>query len=195
MNTDQLFSAMKSVAPEFTMGQFEEMIPLLTESFVKHGDYLRTPGKNLRQFNFLVQGTARMFFRKKNGVECNIRLVMENDFIQDYESLLLNKPSNFFIQAIDDCQFIHIDYDQLESLFCSSQKWEHIARMINQYVLLDISRRALSHITLSHEEQYINLLEENPLLISRFSLEHIAAYLGIKRESLSRIRHRISKRF
>ena len=194
MKADKLFQEMKYLFPIITTQQLNELVPFLSETTIKHRQYLRTPGKNIRLLNFLTEGTARMFYRNKNGKEVNIRLAIENNFIQDYESLLLNTPSNFYIQAIEDCRFIHIDYNQLELLFVSNQQWEHIARMMNQLVLLDISNRALSHLLLSHEEQYKKLIEERPQLISRFSLEHIASYLGIKRESLSRIRNRIAKR-
>ncbi len=111
-----------------------------------------------------------------------------------YESLLLNKPTKFFIQATEDCEIIHIDYVQFEQLLNSTKSWEHCGRMINQFVLIETFRRIQAYMFDTPEQLYLKILEDEPYLIDKFSQENLASYIGVKRESLSRIRNRVAKR-
>lgn len=193
MSTKELFLVFKQITPDITDDELNQVIPLLTESKLKRGEHLVTPGKNLRQLNFIVKGAGRMYYSDNNENETNILLVIENGFLHDYESLLLNEPTKFFIQATEHCEIIHIDYSGFEQLLNSTKNWEHCGRMINQFVLIGAFRRIQAFRFLSPEQLYKKLLEDEPYLIERFSQEYIAGYIGVKRESLSRIKKRFAK--
>lgn len=194
MQTGQLFQVIKHMTPDISDEELNALLPILTESKLKRGEHLVHAGNNFRQINFIVKGAGRMYYIDNDGNETNILLVVENGFLHDYESLLLNLPTKFFIQATEDCEFIHIDYQKFEQLLNSTKNWEHCGRMINQFVLIGVFRRVQAFRFYSPEELYLKILEEEPYLIDRFSQEHIAYYMGVKRESLSRIKNRIVKR-
>lgn len=197
MNYNNLLLAFKQIAPDFSQAELEQIIPLLSKSSYKKNEHIALAGQMSRKVNFVNSGSCRMYYSDKEGFEKNIILAIESHFIHDLESLLLNKPSTYHIQALEDSEIISIDYEKFDALLNSTKNWEHCGRMINQYVLVGVFRYVHALWTLSPEERYLKLFEEEPFLFNRFSLEHIASYLGIKRESLSRIRKRVAsqKRF
>jgi CRP-like cAMP-binding protein len=193
MSTQQLFHVFKQITPEITDDELSQVMPLLTESKLKRGQHLVTPGQNLRQINFIVKGAGRMYYSDNDENETNILLVIENGFLHDYESLLLNTSTKFFIQATEYCEIMHIDYSGFEKLLNSTKNWEHCGRIINQFVLIGVFRRVQAFRFLSPEQLYLKLIEDEPHLVERFSQEYIAGYIGVKRESLSRIKKRFAK--
>ncbi len=194
MQISQLFQMLKYITPDISSTELGDLLPILTESKLKRGDHLVSPGNNFRQINFIVKGSGRMYHVDSNGNETNILMVIENGFLHDYESLLLNKPTNFFIQATEDCEIIHIDYLQFDQLLNSTKSWEHCGRMINQFVLIETFRRIHAYMFDSPEQIYLNILKDEPYLMDRFSQENLASYIGVKRESLSRIKNRVARR-
>ncbi|MES2764891.1 MAG: Crp/Fnr family transcriptional regulator [Bacteroidota bacterium] len=195
MSVSQLLQVMKYMSPGIPDEELDNLLLMLSEGQVSRGEHLVTAGQNFRFINFITKGAARMYHLHKNGNETNIILGVENDFVQDYESLIKGKTSDFYVQATEDSSFIHIDYNKFEELLGSTKHWEHCGRMINQFVLLGVFASAQSFMFLTPQERYLKLLREQPRLIQRFSQEHIASYLGIKRESLSRIKNRVARRF
>lgn len=197
MNFENLLLAFKQITPDFLPTELEQIIPLLSKSVYKKNEHIVHAGQMSRQVNFVNSGSCRMYYSDNEGFEKNIILAIEGHFIHDLESLFINKPSTYHIQALEDTEIVSIDYGKFDVLLNSTKNWEHCGRMINQYVLVGVFRYVHALWTLSPEERYLKLFEEEPFLFNRFSLEHIASYLGIKRESLSRIRKRIAsqKRF
>ncbi len=197
MNYNNLLLAFKQITPDFTQAELEQITPLLSKSSYKKNEHIVLAGQMSRKVNFVYSGSCRMYYSDKESFEKNIILAIEGHFIHDLESLIMNKPSTYHIEALEDSEIISIDYEKFDILLNSTKNWEHCGRMINQYVLVGVFRYVHALWTLSPEERYLKLFEEEPFLFNRFSLEHIASYLGIKRESLSRIRKRIAsqKRF
>lgn len=193
MKYSYLFEAIKSISPNITTTELEQIIPLLQQNKFKKGQFIVCPGQNHRKFNFIEKGSGRMYHVKSDGTECNIILGIEGNFLQDYESLIYNRPSAFFVQALEDSEIISIDYEKFEQLLSSTINWEHCGRLINQFILIGVFKHVQSLMFLQPEEIYLRLLREEPYLLERFSLEHIATYIGVKRESLSRIRKRLVK--
>jgi len=194
MQINQLFQAIKHMAPDISEKELHDLLPRLTESKFKRGDHLISAGNNFRQINFIVKGSGRMYRVDSNGNETNVLWVIENGLLHDYESLLLNKPTKFYIQATEDCEIIHIDYVQFEQLLNPTKSWEHCGRMINQFVLIETFRRIQAYMFDTPEQLYLKILEDEPYLIDKFSQENLASYIGVKRESLSRIKNRVAKR-
>jgi|GEM_PF-1495849 len=194
MQINQLFQVFRHITPDISEEELGDLLPMLTESKLNRSDHLVTAGTNFRKINFIVKGSGRMYHVDNNGNETNILLVIENDFLHDYESLLLDHPTKFFIQATGDCEFIHIDYRRFEQLLNSTKSWEHCGRMINQFILIETFRQVQAFRFGSAEQLYLKILAAEPYLIDRFSQGNLASYIGVKRESLSRIKNRVAKR-
>jgi len=187
-----LIRSLTYISPGITPDEIEQLLPLLTIKCYSKNEHIVLPGQESRQFNFIEKGSARMYNRDKEGIERNILLGIEGSFIQDYESLVLNRPSSFYVQVLENSEVVHIDFEQYSQLMNTSLNWATCGRMTNQFILMGVMKRMRSFLMLTPEQIYMNILREEPYLLERFSLEHIASYIGIKRESLSRIRKRLS---
>ena len=194
MSTNILLQAIRQITPAISADELKQLLPALSERKINKGEHLVMNGSNFRYLTFIVTGALRLYHISPEGNETNILLSIDNNFINDYESLLHNKPADYNIQATADSELILIDYNKFEHLLSSTKNWEHCGRMINQYVLMGIFSRVQSLLFLTPEQRYIKLLKTEPYLLEKFSQEHIASYIGVKRESLSRIRNRIVRK-
>ncbi len=142
---------------------------------------------------FVDKGVLRMYYLSPDGKEINTMFFFENDFATSFQSLLLQKPSRYFIQALDDCELITVAYDTLQNAYEHSQLWNKFGRIIAEKSYIISEKRIESLLFLDAEECYLNLVKTYPKVFDQVPLYHIASYLGIERESLSRLRKKLSK--
>lgn len=154
---------------------------------VKKNQDLQPIGVTCRTIYFVQSGLARIYYYK-DGNEITEYFAFENDIIVRAESLFTGKPSKKAIQAVEDTVFIGIPSAQLFELYDSFPDIERLFRKITESAYVDTVNRIESIQFHSAEERYNQLLSENPSMIQRIPLKHIASYLGITQVSLSRIR-------
>lgn len=106
-------------------------------------------------------------------------------------SFVSQTPSFEIISAITDCELITINKKDLEFLYDKYQKWERLGRRIIEEMFVESQQRIYSFITESAETRYKKLLKQYPDMIRDVPLKHIADFLGIKLQSLSRLRKTI----
>ena len=102
------------------------------------------------------------------------------------------KPALQFIDALEDTQLWLLHHDHLHRLYQEIPRFESFGRAMAENVVIGSQRRTASFLFDSPEERYLSLLRERPKVLERIPLHHIASYLGIKPESLSRIRKRLA---
>ncbi len=100
------------------------------------------------------------------------------------------KPSTFRIEAIESSILRTITYAQMENAFDQSRKLERFGRILVTEIMTVLGRKIIDLQTKTAEERYDDLLQEHPDIFQRAKLGHIATYLGITQQSLSRIRSR-----
>ncbi len=154
---------------------------------VKKNQDLQPIGVTCRTIYFVHSGLARIYYYK-DGNEITEYFAFENDIIVRAESLFTGKPSKKAIQAVEDTAFFGIPSAQLFELYDSFPDIERLFRKITESAYVDTVNRIESIQFHSAEERYNQLLSENPSMIQRIPLKHIASYLGITQVSLSRIR-------
>ena len=171
-----------------------ERIKMLEQNLFKmitKGNVLIKEGDFPKHDFIVIKGALREYCLK-DGMEKTIEFYVEEDTIFS-DSAFNGKPSNSYLVSETDC-----------ILLGSSEKEEHIFRtnfprinsFCNSFIKKEIIKRQLkySNYSISNpEERYLNLLQNKPYLLQRFSQYHIASYIGVKPESLSRIKKRISK--
>lgn len=133
----------------------------------------------------------RSFYHQKEG-EKILYFSKEGDWISDYKSFLNQKPSKINIQAIEDTEVLSISFTSLNQLDAQIPNWDKVARHFFENRFQE-SESALE-VRLNHtiEERYIKLLKEERTILERVPLYMIAQYIGIKPESLSRLRRRLT---
>ena len=118
---------------------------------------------------------------------------MENKFIVDYESFITSKHSIFYIEALENSKIFYYKKETVEKLFNLYHNWEKFGRIIAEQVFIISQKRFQSLLFQTAEQRYLGLLKEFPEIFQRVPQYLIASYLGIKPQSLSRIRKQISR--
>lgn len=156
--------------------------------------FLLKAGEVCRSEVFIVKGCIRTYFIDKKGLETILTFGTENWWIGDIASFNDQTPSKMFIEAIEDCEVLEIQYESKIRLTQAIPKLEHMYLILIQKHLTAYQERLFGNIALSAEERYDIFLDKYPQLPQRISQHLIASYLGISPEFLSRIRNRKSKK-
>lgn len=171
------------------------------ELFYKYFKYCELPKNTLYQKqyeipqfqNFIVSGFMRKFYIDDNGNEITVEINREPRFMSSYTSLIDRTPATESLQSITECKILRIKREDMDYVFENSSSIKQYTSQLFQKIIEEKSEKILELTTLSGEERYIKLLKESPKLIQNVPLQYIASFLGMKPESLSRIRKKLSK--
>ncbi|RZK14814.1 MAG: Crp/Fnr family transcriptional regulator [Pedobacter sp.] len=149
---------------------------------------LLSVGERSNTIYFIVSGAARIFYLNKEGKETNTWFLFENELLISVYSFYTGKPSFEYIETLEDCRLIAVKRDKLDELYLQYMEFNFSGRKLTEFYHMRNEIQANELRMLSAKERYQNLLDRNPQLFQRVSLGHIASYLGISQETLSRIR-------
>lgn len=161
---------------------------------VKKGDILVREGELFKSAIHVVSGLFRAYCITSEGEDRTIYFSDRSSNIGVPCCLYEDKPSNLYIEALEDSLVVLLDVDKFETI---ALKHPRLLRFLNRQLkqaVIQSSGKVLSLITLSPQERYLALQSENPSLLKRVQQKHIASYLGVTPVSLSRIKRRISER-
>jgi CRP/FNR family transcriptional regulator, anaerobic regulatory protein len=168
----------------------EQLKECLKVKRYRKNDYLIREGQVSREIGFVSEGLFRMFYLM-DGKEVNMHFFFENAFVVPYQSFLTQQPTRNYIQALEDAEVISFSFDDLQKAYHDSHEWERFGRVVAENSFIHTTERVESFLFLSGEQRYLELMNHQPEILDRVPLYHIASYLGIERESLSRIRRKI----
>ncbi|QIP16155.1 Crp/Fnr family transcriptional regulator [Spirosoma aureum] len=137
---------------------------------------------------FIAEGAARAYYLK-GGKEITDWFAFENDFISSINSFFLDVPSPHFIELIEPSILIEVSRDTMLELCDKHHSFERLCRVIVTKTMLQLQQRIVSVQFEPAHQKLENLLAIRPDITNRVPLGHIASYLGITLETLSRIRH------
>jgi CRP-like cAMP-binding protein len=166
--------------------------PYLIERTFEKEEYVLTPGSCCREMSFVTSGVYRMFYLAE-GKEINVHFFFDDHFMVDYGSFLHQTPSRFFIQAIERSEAVSFDHEVLWRAYDQSKNWERFGRLMAELCSAMVTDRLEMFLFMDGKERYLQLMRDNPGIFDKLPLYHLASYLGMERESLSRIRQRISR--
>ncbi|OAD90724.1 cyclic nucleotide-binding protein [Aequorivita soesokkakensis] len=169
---------------------FAECIPI--RSF-KKGDILLREGQVCRDSYFVIEGCVRKYYII-DGDERTTAFYVEDESIASLQSYTNKTPANHYFECVEDCRLAVLNYEKEQELFKRVPKYEALCRMSMEGDFGEQQEALAKFMTSSPEERYKNLLETRPDLIQRVPQYHLASYLGVKPESLSRIRKRLAKK-
>jgi len=156
--------------------------------------YLLQEGNNWNNKAFVSKGLLRTYSVDKAGFEHVISFAMENWWIGDRESLLFGEPSRFNIDAIEDSGVVVIEKPKFDAICREIPSFNNMVHTILERSFIFSQNRIHDSISISIEERYLNFVQRYPSLAARVPLNMLASYLGVARETLSRIRHKTAKR-
>jgi len=152
-------------------------------------EYFVQTGQVCQYVGFIQSGLVR-YFVNQDGDEKIYDFGLENDFVCDYESFLPQKPCRRAIQAIEDTSLWVISRANLQRLFTELTHGERFGRIAIEQIFVRTIGQLVSLYTDSPERRYQAFLDEYPTLPARITQYHISSYVGVKPQSLSRIRAR-----
>ena len=164
------------------------LMPIIAvRKFDKKG-LLTRAGDVENYFNFVVKGLARKYYRKNNH-EYNTQISFEGQMILSQESFHSRQPSDYFVEAIEPTTVVSIHYMDMERLFNSSQRMEHLGRLIVTYSMVIKDRWQIQSVKMTPRERFLHFVTKNPELLQRVPQKFLASYLNIKPETFSRFKH------
>ena len=156
------------------------------------GDHFLQTGEINKYVGFLNKGLVRYYVFKENE-ESTFIFSKEGEFIADYQSFNNKTPSLQNIQAIEDCEFLVIDYEHVQEVFHTTPHGNLIGRLIIEQRFDSMVNQLLAIYMQNHEDRYRHFVKHYADLTQRIPQYLIASYVGVKPESLSRIRRRMVK--
>ena len=141
---------------------------------------------------FSLEGCVRLYYLV-DGEEKTTFFYTENQFITSMRSFTKKEPSNHYLECVENCCLALIPYRIEQELLTKFPKLESFARIVLEQELGNYQEMLSSYIISSPEQRYLNLMKNQPTLLQRIPLYQLASYIGVKPESLSRIRKRITQ--
>lgn len=151
------------------------------------GHVLYTQNNNSKNVFYIEKGFGRVFYLK-DGKDITHYFIVENGFSAPIESLFYNQPSRCGMELTENSIVRSANYFELEKLINESAPTWKAIQMIFVDVLKIFSDRLFTIQFQTAQERYITMLENYPDIFLHAQLGHIASYLGLTQETLSRIR-------
>ena len=165
--------------------QYFEPVSVLKNTIVE--DKNRIP----RYQYFVVSGIMRNYFYANSGEAITTDLNYSSRFFTSYNNFVNRCISDEIIESVTDCELLRIKRDDVDILFTESVILKDFTIRYLEKVFEEERSRIVELTTLTAEQRYLKLMEKAPNLILEVPLQTIASYLGIKPETLSRIRRKI----
>lgn len=146
-----------------------------------------------REIGFVYSGLVRAFYIDKNGNEISVGFIKENKYAIHYAAFITQTPSKYYFQCIEPTVMVNLAYEYLQEGYNRFPNIERCGRLIAEEVLKGQQRRIESFLFENAETRYLNFVKYNPNLFNRVSLSYLSSYLGIERQSLTRIRKKLSQ--
>ncbi|RYU94300.1 Crp/Fnr family transcriptional regulator [Emticicia agri] len=154
------------------------------------GDFLVREGQYASDTFFVLEGLVRQY-NLIDGEEKTTAFFTENQWVLSLGTA--DVPSKYYWICEEDCYLLIGNDQKAQNIFDQFPRLESIARKIVENAFIDYQHTINTYLTDSPEQRYIRLLESKPDLIQRIPQYQLASYIGVKPESLSRIRKRMAK--
>lgn len=158
------------------------------KKLVKKGSILLKEGHNVKNIYLVVDGCLRSYCTDKNGKEHTLQFGVKNWWISDYIAIHNNELASLTIECLKDSNVIEFNAKKLNEIFLLFPEYEPYQRHLLERHVVSLHQRILNQLQLTASERYDLFLEQYPEIEKYTRNYHIASYLGITPESLSRVR-------
>ena len=164
----------------------------LKELKVPKGRIILSAGQSVPHQYYVHSGCLRTYFLDSSGKEHTIQFAVSDWWISDYTAFFTGEKSILYIECIQDAVIYQISKDTMEKLYQEVPLIETFFRIKMERFFASFQKRILSDLAMSASEKYTRSLKTYPKIEQSIKNYHLASYLGITTESLSRIRKDLS---
>ena len=172
----------------FTPEDLMLMRSLSTVKKVRRKEFLLQEGEVCRYKIFIAKGLLKSYRLKDDGTELIMRFASENSWTTDHESFKIQTPSKDNIQALENTEVVLWTRENLAKLHTAIPAFKSYMERLVDSGLKASQERILRILGYSSEEKYEDFIATFPDVFRRVPLHMVASYLGVSRETLSRIR-------
>lgn len=172
---------------EISVSSLDKLFEIATKRQLAKGEIILKQGQICKTIMFVEKGYLRTFINK-DGAEINTDFTFEGNFTTNLKSLRSASSADNSIQAGEITTLYEFDKDKLLDLYRVSAEIESFGRKLLEQLLIAQEEHTNLFKIYSPTERYHYLQMNNPEILQRISLSQLSSYLGIARETLSRIR-------
>ena len=193
-NDQYYYNAFLKWLSHLTAEEIEETKAMLKIKKLNKGDFFVESGTIQKELGFVVEGLLRRFYINDKGSDITTGFIKEYEYVTDYPAFINQKPTKNFLQCLEPSVVVAISYEGIQTSYQQFKNGQLYGRLMAEKVLTLYNDRIEGFLFLTAEERYLKFISEYPDLMNRVSLTHLSSFLGIERQSLSRIRKRIATR-
>ena len=168
----------------------EQFSSSFREVKIRKRQFIVQPNFTVKNRHFVLQGAFRAYVVGDEGHDHTIAFAIEEWWITDYNSYILQKPATMFVVALEDSTILEISYEKEQQLKQDNHKFETFFRIRAERTAAFMQQRIISNLTQTAEERFEYFIERYPSIVQRLPQYALASYLGMTTEFLSRIRNK-----
>ncbi len=177
---------------ELTDEESELVKKLFSAKSVKQGETILEEGRICNSLYFVSKGLLRHYIND-DGKELNIHFSEENTFVCDYNSFIDQTKSEKTIEALEDTDLYVISRDNLQQFYDNTSFGDRFGRLLLENIFTSVIKHIISVHRDTAEQRYLNYIQNFNHLQQRIPQFHIASFIGVTPQSLSRIRRRLAQ--
>ncbi|ASU32190.1 Crp/Fnr family transcriptional regulator [Mucilaginibacter xinganensis] len=185
-------AGLKNFITQYTQletAELDNIVSRFKSRKVKKNDFLLSEGDTCKDLVFVQEGCLRLYY-VANEIEVSVWFAFKNSSAIDIYSFISEKPSGYFLQAIEDSEILYLPKTELNKLYHTHPKMQEMMRCFWEDAMLTLLDRFTALQRDSAEQRYLNLLTQPPY-IQKIPQKYLASFIGVTPTSLSRIRKNI----
>lgn len=167
----------------------------LKTAYFKKGEIIHYAGDVCSKMMFLNSGLARAYLLDENGKDFTWSIFfndenaeMTNLFIVDYDSFINQTRSKISIEILEDCEVVVSSYEDIQFFYNNLKKGDRFGRLMSQEAYSYLHNYFITRQTYSAKERFDDFMQRTPYLLEKVPQYHIASFLGITPQHLSRLK-------
>jgi CRP-like cAMP-binding protein len=185
--------ALRNICPELSDEEITFMLNSVTITELKAKEMYLKPGDVQESLVFSYRGLLRSFYINDKGEDITISFIKENNYATDYGAFISQQPSKYFIETLEPCILINVSYNSIQECYSKFKNCEKYGRVIAEKHLIREHNRINDFLFNNAEQRYINFISKHADILNRISVTNLSSYLGMKRQTLTRIRKELTK--
>jgi CRP-like cAMP-binding protein len=166
----------------------KQLSSICREQVIKKGEYFICAGEFPKQMGFILEGLFRLYYMDEDGNEYTKAFSRTGQFLISYSAIVQKRPSFFYIEALQDSLILKFNYEIFDEMLQTDIRWYPFAYKLLENVYIMKELREKSFLLDNATKRYQDFKEHYADVEGQIKLYHVASFLGITPEALSRLR-------